>query len=153
MSSSASSAEFRALVGRSLEVLRREHPVAYGRMCRALSGTAVTLRVDRESMTLSFAGEHSLGDESPAAVEFRSSRAALLAMLRGRVSLVDAILRGRADLRGPVEAIARFHDGLMLYLHGAVRAPSFPALVHELTKQAAPAGSASPQTGEPWRTP
>lgn len=119
---------------RSLAALRREHPEAHGRFCRHLAGTTVALRIDGEAMTLSFdETEATLRRGVGAApVEFTATCAALLDLVRGRLSLHDAIRAGRADLRGAVPALARFDEALMLYLHGAVRSPTFPALVREL---------------------
>lgn len=133
MSSSTPTPDFADLVERSLAALRREHPEAYGRFGRTLAGTTVALRVDGEAMTLAFDGEASLHRGASAApVEFTATCAALLDLVQGRLSLRDAVRSGRADLRGAVPALARFDEALMLYLHGAVRSPTFPALVREL---------------------
>jgi hypothetical protein len=45
------------------------------------------------------------------------------------VSLLDAVLEERIVMLGSVPDICAFHDGLMAYLHGAVRCRSFPELL------------------------
>ncbi len=58
-----------------------------------------------------------------------TTRAVILDLVDARAGLVEAILDDRLGLRGALPELARFHDGLMLYLHGAMRAPSFPGLL------------------------
>ena len=51
-------------------------------------------------------------------------------LLAGGTTVRDALLEDRLRVRGTTASLLRLTDGLAAYLHGAVRSPSFPALLH-----------------------
>jgi len=112
-------------------------------MCRTLAPRAVRIALDGEVVTVACTPERAtLLDASDAPdvldaldaadapdVEVRTSRAAIVALIDARSTLVESVLADRVELRGKLDDLVAFHDGLVVYLHGAVRAPSFPALL------------------------
>jgi len=123
------------LLDESLAVLQREQPAIYARLCEALVGLRLDIRVDRESMSVGFepAGHRVTAEviamEGPAGARFRASRGAVLDVLDGRISLAEAVLSGRLEAYAPLPRLLELHDALLLYVNGAVRCPSFPALL------------------------
>jgi hypothetical protein len=122
---------FGAFLEESLELLQTEIPVAYRAMCAALAGRAVTITVGGDAARLVFddAGVAFRRNEGPADVCVRTTRRTILDLVAARLTLLDAALADRLELVGSPDDVIVFHDGLMAYLHGAVRAPSFPALL------------------------
>lgn len=123
------------LVGESFELLARERPDAYARMLALLRGHALVLVLDDEALLLRFdagvmleaaAADHA---ELPR-VECRVTT--ILAVVDAKLSLAAALeadlLRARANL----DSLATLHEGLLAYVHGAVRCPGFPALLARL---------------------
>lgn len=135
MSSSRWADSFIALVRRSLVVLRQEHPVAYQTLCGQLVGELLLVAVEDEEIRLAFTRDVVGEVEAPAAsptTEFRTDRRTLIDILEGRNSLLEAILEDRVYLLGAPRSLWRFHEGLVSYLQGAVRCPSFPPLLAAL---------------------
>jgi hypothetical protein len=126
-----SSQSFRSFLARSLDAIAAECPTAHVALTQALTGRDVTVVVDDERVGIR--GEPDglrLGPPSAAAtVEFRSPRRTLVDLTDGRDAFLDAVLAGRIEIQGAVGEIAVFHDALFLYLSGAVRCPSLPALL------------------------
>ncbi len=79
---------------------------------------------------LPFAGE--------AHVELQTDRPTIFALIDGVLGLQSAVQADRLRLRGGPDDVIRFHEGLMLWLHGAVRSPSFPGLLREFRDAAQP---------------
>jgi hypothetical protein len=77
------------------------------------------------------------------AVECRTTRRAILDLVDARTTLMAAVVADRVWLRGSVEDLLAFHDGLMVYLGGAVRSPSFPWLLRQF-RAAAPGARRNP---------
>jgi hypothetical protein len=136
-SSSARDDRFRTFLARSFDALRREVPEAYARMCRRLDSRRVDLRVDGEHVAVVFARDEAriVADGRPGEVEVRTSRTAVLRVIDARDTLVSAVLADRLVLRGAPRDVLAFHDGLMAYVHGAVRARSFPGLLRQFRQR------------------
>lgn len=132
-SSSARDRSLRALLDESFTVLRQEVPEAHRRMCAELEGDALTIRVDDESVVVTCDGTAMRTQEQGAgervSAEFRTSRKAILHVLNGQVTLTDAVLADAVAARASLETLVRLNRGLAMYVHGAVRAPSFPELL------------------------
>jgi hypothetical protein len=128
---------FRTFLARSFDALRREAPEAYTRMCRRLDPRRVDLRVDDERVAVVFARDEAriVPDASPGTVEVRTTRTAVLRVIDARDSLMSAVLADRLVLRGAPRDVLAFHDGLMAYVHGAVRARSFPELLRQFRQR------------------
>ena len=125
-------ASFSALLRRSLGALERERPDIAERLAATLAPLTVTITVGDEQLGVrSDATCVVVGEPAPAPqVRVSTGRPTILALVDGDVSLVDAVLADDVHLVGDVADLARFHDVLWLYLQGALRAPSFPALLH-----------------------
>jgi len=136
-SSSAADDRFRTFLARSFDALRCEVPEAYARMCRRLVARRVDLRVDDEHVAVVFARDQAriVAEASPCAVEVRTSRTAVLRVIDARDTLMSAVLADRLVLRGAPRDVLAFHDGLMAYVHGAVRARSFPELLRQFRQR------------------
>ena len=151
MSSSTSIPESHVtgLLDESLSVLRREQPALYARLCEALAGIHIDVRIDRDWMIVRFeTGTHRVeattatAEPSAADARFRASRGAVLDVLDGRISLAEAVLKGRLEAYAPLPRLLELHDALLLYINGAVRSPSFPALLDRF-RAGAPAAERS----------
>ena len=123
-------------LSRSLALLRSERPDVFARFCASLSPRVVRLCVDEEAIALAFSGR----DVRPIAastahVDVASDRGTILAVLAAELTLHEAVMADRLTMRGSCGDLQAFHDGLLLYLHGAVRAPSFPALLSEFRQE------------------
>ena len=131
-SSSAPDASFTGFLWRSLELLAREQPQAHARMCAALAPRRVLIEVDDEAVLLRFKGKKVrikpglIGTEQ---VRARTSRRTIMALVDADLSLMDSVWMDRFEMWGTLEDLVAFHDGLMFYLHGAVRARAFPGLL------------------------
>ncbi len=124
-------ARFRDFLSESLETLAREMPDAYGALCRKLDEREVAIRIGRERVGVVFSKEKAVVRRSSkqAAIEVTTSRAAILDLIDANTTMIEAVLGERLGLRGSLGELARFHDGLAFYLHGAMRAPSFPGIL------------------------
>ena len=115
----------------SLETLRREYPYVYDRMCAALAPRSLRLTIDGQSLPLRFEpGRHLSPDQLPEPdVRLATSRQTILEVIDARYSLEQAVDLGLIDLAGTTTDLSAFHDALLMYVRGAVRCPSFPALL------------------------
>lgn len=131
--------EFMTLVGHSLERLEHEYPPSYVALHHRLRRHCLQLEIDGERFSLfPDGGSLQLGEAGrEVTVELRTSRRILLDVLENRLSLLDAVLQGSLFLRGTAQALSDFHEALVIYIRGAVRCPSFPALLPLLRRQAA----------------
>ncbi len=130
--------EFAEFLSRSLEILGREMPRSHARLCASMQGRCVAIEVDGPPVLVSFEGGGCavgpLG-VTPPSVEAVLSKQAILDLLDGRDSLEDAVWSDRFFLRAPVRELERFLEALLLYLRGAVRCPSLPALLERYRAQ------------------
>ncbi len=109
----------------------------YARMCAELAPREVALDVGGEVVAVAFDDRGHRALPSPVAprVELATTRAAILDLLDGRITLLDAVLADRIVLRGGLDDVIAFHDGLMTYLHGAVRSFAMPGLLRSYRRQ------------------
>jgi hypothetical protein len=130
---SAPDASFASFLARSLDVLARELPWAYAKMCETLEGRHVSIELDGQlAVVACSAGTARVTQNgSQSVVECRTTRTAVIALADARTTLTEAVVSEQVWLRGCVEDLLAFHDGLMVYLGGAVRSPSFPGLLRE----------------------
>ncbi len=139
-------------VARSLGVLREQQPDAFGRMCGCLEGRHVRLRLAEDVLDLRFHSDDvdlrptrsvplspQRALEPAPSVEVTTDRRAILALVDGTHTLMSAVMADELILRGSVDGLLAFHDGLGFYLHGAVRSLGFPGLLHAF--RAAPAAT------------
>jgi hypothetical protein len=131
--SEPASGSFGAFLRKAMTALEQEHPEAWAGLCRALRRRQVTLHVDDEVVPLAFllgsvvflplAGE--------AHVVLHTDTPTVFRLVDGQCSLEQAVQQDRLRLFGRPGDVIRFHQGLMQWLHGAVRSPSFPRLLRE----------------------
>lgn len=104
--------------------------MAHERLCRGLGERTIRLTVDGEVRYLSMrGGRHVVESEGAAGVELRTDRAAIVELVEARRSLLDAVLLERLSLRGAPEELASLYDTLVVFIQGAVRSRSLPALL------------------------
>ncbi|MCZ7545140.1 MAG: hypothetical protein M5R40_17160 [Anaerolineae bacterium] len=134
MSSSPDHTGVSALIDESLTILRRECPRAYGLLCDLLAPREVLVQIDDEATAVNFGADAITIAPAPRhpCVRLTASRQTLLDLLDARLSLIDAVLSGDVLLQGDIDDLARFHEGLLTYLRGGVRCPSFPGLLDQL---------------------
>jgi len=123
----------------SLTALRIEAPDAHAGMCARLAGRRLRLVVDGEPVDLSFAHDDvtlPVTSDAPH-VELVTSRRTILDVVDARATLVSAALGDALTLRGRPAHVLAFHDGLVAYVHGGVRAPSFRGLLRDFRAEAA----------------
>lgn len=118
-------------IGASLATLREECPIAYGQLCALLAPREVLLLFEGEAVALAFAADAAelLPQPRNPAVQLRSTRQAILDVIDARLTLGEAVLEDAILLQGAVEDLALFYEGMLTYVRGAVRSPSFPALL------------------------
>ncbi len=133
-----SDARFSSFLEQSFAALRDEIPGALTEMCRSLQRRAVLLTVDGERVALRFgrASATIVQELFVPDIEVRTDAAAILDLVDARCTLHEAILTDRLFLRGTPDELLAFHGGLMAYLHGAMRAPSFPHLLRRYRVEA-----------------
>jgi hypothetical protein len=122
---------FGAFLAESFDTLRDEMPGASVEMCRRLYPREVLLVVNAEPVGVRFE-RHSLcilSKPSAPSLEVRTDRRTILDLVDARCTLHEAVLADRLFLCGSTADLLAFHEGLMAYLHGAMRAPSFPNLL------------------------
>lgn len=135
-SSSVPERSFAGFLARSLSALRRDLPWIHARLCARLAPRQMRIEVGGEVLGLRCREDEILVIEPPGApdVEARTDRAAILDLVDARLSLLDALLEERLVVKGAIGDVIAFHDGLLIYLHGAVRDRAFPALLRELRR-------------------
>lgn len=87
--------------------------------------------LDQEPVALTFSPAQVLLSERhvEADVTLRTSSRTVVALIDAKTTLVDAALDDELVLAGELTSVINFYDGLMLYLHGAVRSLEFPRLL------------------------
>lgn len=123
-------------VRRGVVTLARELPWASARMGAALGARGVHLVVDGELAAVQWRdGAARVAErpspDAPPVVTLRTTRRTVIALADGDDALVDAVRAGRIVLRGAPGDLAAFHDALMAFLQGAVRAPGFAATLDD----------------------
>lgn len=139
------------LLAESFRVLAAELPPAWESFCAALDGLAVEIRVDAESFTVSFAGRIAhisgiagIGDSAGIALpgaRIDTTRRTIEDVLDARLSLREAVLTDALQVIAPLPVIDRLHTGILSYVHGGVRCPSFPSLLKRFRALPAPSES------------
>lgn len=119
----------------SFQILRREHAQAFAAMVRALGRGRLYLQVDDEAIVLRFGqGTPQVWpahgrDRRPPLVQ--TSRRAILQLADGELTVLDAVRARELEVLASPEDLLRLERSLGFYLRGAVRCPSFPALLEQ----------------------
>jgi hypothetical protein len=127
----------------SFDALAAEEPDAFRRMSEQLAPRSVRFEVDGDSFVVRFRrdGPLRVDTEREPAIEVATSRCAILRLIDAEHTLASSVLEGELGLRGRVGDLLAFHDGLMAYLHGAVRTHRFPDLLREYRGVEAPSAA------------
>ena len=133
-SSSATEPTVEGLLAESFVVLAAELPPAWARFCAALDGRTVEIRVDGERFTVGFAAATATiaggaAASSPVDALLETTRRTIEDVLDARLSLRDAVMGDALRVVAPLAMMSRLHTGILAYVHGGVRCPSFPALL------------------------
>jgi hypothetical protein len=120
-------------VRRALALLRGELPEAYFKICQAIAGKSLALTIDADRMFLRVTrfGIEFVTDTGDSDVRIESDRSTVLDTIDARLTLESAIRSGRLLVVGTREDLASCHEALLFFVRGAVRSPSFPALLEE----------------------
>lgn len=117
----------------SLDILQVECPPAYDRLCQQLAGQNARLQIEGEPMDLIFQDDQASvlapSDDLTPDTHLETSWQTVLDLADARMSLDQAVLSNCIAVKGEVATVARFYEGLHIYLSGAVRCPSFPLLL------------------------
>lgn len=137
--------QFARFLRRAMALLSEECPGAFHELCAKLEGAKIQLRIDGHAVSPSFGagGFELVGPHVSPDVDLESGREAILAVLDGRMTLEEAVWQERVVLKGSLDALAKFHDGFVLCVGGAVRCPSFPRLLERYR------GARSRASGDP----
>ncbi len=141
-------ASFGDFVREGLAALVEELPWCAARMVTALGRRDVLLTVDGEPVRVRADGARvrviDAAEFSPR-VTLTTDRVTVLRLADAETSVLDAVLDGSIVLRGDVDDLVAFYEGLQGFLHGAVRSPSFPRLLERYRRWAAPRDAHSTQ--------
>jgi hypothetical protein len=123
-------------IGASIELLEKECPQAYTLLCSQMAGRQAWFSIGGDPVRLAFIPDRILlqppegdGDLS---VRLITDWATVLDLADAKLTLVDAVLSSRLDLLAEAKELALFYAATLTYLRGAVRCPSFPALLDRL---------------------
>lgn len=134
--------EIACFVRRALEVLRNEAPIVYMQMSAELGRRAVTLLVDGQAVYARawvFRVDLPTRLTSPE-VSLRTTSRSILDVLNAHTTLEQAVARGTVQLVGSTSDLAACYHALLTFARGAVRCPSFPALLDEFREFVARVG-------------
>jgi hypothetical protein len=138
--SSSSSLEVGSLswfIRQSFLILQGEFPQAYFLLCAQLAGREVLLVVGGEPVSLAFDIQRArfLDHPSDPDVRLETSHGVILAVIDAQLTLESAVLNGDILLQGTTQDLSLFHEGLLTYIRGGVRCPSFPLLLEQFRRQ------------------
>jgi hypothetical protein len=112
-------------------------------MCAAVPGRRVRVEMDGEAVGIAFETDAARVETAPegAHVRVQTSRRATVALADAETSLVQAVETGALEITGTPDDVIAFHEALRSYFQGAVRAPSFPALLRAFRRSIHEGGS------------
>jgi hypothetical protein len=118
-------------VEESLATLRHECPTAYVQLCTLLKPREVLMLIDSETITLTFdhMRVHILPQLRRPTLSLQTTRQTILDVVDDRLRINEAVLVDAILLQGDVDDLALFYEGLLTYVRGAIRCPTFPALL------------------------
>ncbi len=122
---------FSGFLAHSMTLLAAEKPRVHARLCALLRDREASVTMDGVITGIAFPGGafRLVQTVDRPFIELRASRRTVLDVIDGRLTLEEAIWGSQLELRGGLDDLVRFHDALVVYLHGAVRCPSFPWLL------------------------
>jgi hypothetical protein len=123
--------DFRAFLQESLTEIQRTEPDVDLALQERLGPLSARLTTGGSSFVLLREGAEwrVFADARRADIEVVFDDQIILDLAAGALTLNDAISGERLWLSGPVDAIANFHDALLIYLEGLIRARETPKLL------------------------
>jgi len=117
-------------------LLRQEFPRAYFLICANLSGRSISVEVDGQFVFLDCRPLEVLLPNSIERADVRvvSSRRTILDVIDARLTIDQAVRNGSIYAGGRQSYIDNCHNALLFFVRGAVRSPSFPALLQEFRR-------------------
>jgi SCP-2 sterol transfer family len=123
-----------------IETLGRADAAALVRMQHIVRGRRARIRLDDEEVEIRFAeGTLVVEPGSQAAVDGTggTDRATVLDLMDGNLEVSDAILSGRLDVVGDVDAVAAMFAAIEILLDASSRSPELQALAREFRERPA----------------
>jgi hypothetical protein len=122
---------FRAFLQESLTEIRRSEPDVDLALQERLGPLSARLTTEVSSFVILREGPQwrVFTDARRADIEVVFDDQIIIDLAAGALTLSDAISGERLCLSGPVDAIANFHDALLIYLEGLIRARGTPELL------------------------
>ena len=131
MSSSSFATE--RLIRRALGILESENPLHMRMFSEALGTLAIALSVDGEPLRLSCSQDAiALTHDAHGDVHVRTSLRVVPLMVRGDLSVVEAVRTGALEIHGKAAALHEAAHAIEVFLHGLVRCPSGKDLMGDL---------------------
>ncbi len=121
----------------ALAFIEEECPAWSTELARALGGTTVGIELPTESFDVHGGGGRVVTStrRSDEQVLAKASPAVLRELLRGELSLEDAVVEERILLYGPLEDLERMDDALVAFVNAAVRAPSLAGVLRGFLRE------------------
>jgi hypothetical protein len=125
--------DLRYLVEESLRALASEAPAFYSRLGSALCGRRLHISGEGEAFALDFADGlvRSVTPDGSEDVHLTVDRRTILALVDAELTLEEALYQDRLVVRGNLTEVVDLFDGLLIYLRGGIRCPSFPRLLSD----------------------
>ena len=122
---------FRAFLQESLTEIQRTEPDVDLALQERLGSLSARLTTEGSSFVIVREGAdwRVSADARRADIEVAFDDQIIMDLAAGALTLNDAIAGERLCLFGPVDAIANFHDALLIYLEGLIRARGTPELL------------------------
>jgi len=120
-------------VEESLAVLEREAPTFFVSLCESVKDLHLSISSEGRPFALHFAA-NSIVTAAPSGADdvyLTTDRQAILALVDGELTVEDALRHDRLEVRGRPLAVACFFSGLLVYVRGGIRCPSFPRLISD----------------------
>ncbi len=123
--------EFADYLAASLDVMARQVPTAYSRLCAALEHRPIHFRSDGSEFGIE-SSDTALSLCSPpssSVLEVTLSKDIVVDLLNGKSSLYEAVRDERLLLKGSVSDLSFFFHALQIYVRGAIRSPGMAPLL------------------------
>jgi hypothetical protein len=122
---------FRAFLQESLSELERTEPDVDRALREALGSLRARLTTEGASLVISSdVTGWRISEDMPATdVDVAFDDQIIIDLIEGELTLNDAISRERLRISGSVDKVANFHDALLVYLEGLIRARGTPEIL------------------------
>lgn len=142
-----------ATLARAFGILRNDAAAAYYRLARELDGMSVFIQVEQECFQFRCTADRIVFEPLTGTpdVSIRSKPATILALIDGRMDLMDCILAGELDLRARVDVLPNIARASIAFAEGAIRSRSMRGLLASF-RQTVASGEPSSPTDQSFRS-